>query len=63
MENGNVVNSNLDKVSNSDGENFKVIIINRYPPLTSVYRWSYDLSSIFKKIRTDKSDIQYFRLE
>lgn len=49
MENANVVNSNLDKVSNSDGENFKVIIINRYPPLTSIYRLSYDLSSIFEK--------------
>jgi hypothetical protein len=49
MENTSVVNSDLDKDSNFNGENFKVFIINRYPPLTSPYRWSQDLSSIFEK--------------
>ena len=49
MENASVVNSDLDKDSNFNGENFKVFIINRYPPLTSIYRWSQDLSSIFEK--------------
>lgn len=49
MENQNVINSDRYKSSNSYGEDLKVFIINRYPPLTSPYRWSQDLSSIFKK--------------
>jgi glycosyltransferase involved in cell wall biosynthesis len=50
MENANVVNSDLDKVSNSNGQGLKVFIMNRYPSLTSVYRWSQDLSSMLGSI-------------
>ena len=49
MGNQNAMNLDRYKSSNSDGEELKVFIINRYPPLTSPYRWSQDLLSIFKK--------------
>jgi glycosyltransferase involved in cell wall biosynthesis len=49
MENENAVKTDLERVLSPNDEGLKVFIMNRYPPLTSVYRWSQDLASIFKE--------------
>jgi len=49
MENVNAVQTDLQRVLSPNDEELKVFIMNRYPPLTSVYRWSQDLASIFKE--------------
>jgi len=49
MENENAVKSDLERVLSPNDEGLKVFILNRYPPLTSIYRYSQDLASIFKE--------------
>ncbi|MHB8553549.1 MAG: glycosyltransferase family 4 protein [Thermoplasmataceae archaeon] len=52
MKNPNNKHSFEKYSSISDFTNLKVFLINRYHPLGSVYRWTQDLSSIFKEHST-----------